>query len=291
MAKCNIWLYYKEIKYILYNMRDWIVEKRTKEILSNGKVQAQDVKQLFVEYEQDKLNGLPPEESEARAILMLINIPLVSYVLMHKFGFDSISDDLEEMQVGKMGLIKAIDLYDISKNVNFSTYATKVIQNEILMHLRKQNSYTNTPERTKVSMEECVIPENDGELHIVDMIKDDCNICEEVAEKDLLERTIIKFKHLSPLEQQTLVSYFGLCGKQRMTQEEVGAEFGKSRSSISQIVSRALSKLRLLIVSEEELNDMALKRRKMLLAEIYPLQDCVKDYLEELRELNVYNLY
>ena len=62
-------------------------------------------------------------------------------------------------------------------------------------------------------MEECVIAENDGELHIVDMIKDDCNICEEVAEKDLLERTIIKFKHLSPLEQQTLVSYFGLCGK------------------------------------------------------------------------------
>ncbi len=273
-------------------MKDWIVEKRTKEILSNGKVRAQDVKQLFQEYEQDKIKGLPIEESEARAILMLINIPLVSYVLMRKFGFDSVSDDLEEMQVGKMGLIKAIDLYDISKNINFSTYATKVITNEILMHLRKQNSYTNTAERTKISIQDTVTTEREGEtLYLEDMISDDYDMCEDVAEKDLLEHTIVKFKHLSPLEQQALVCYFGLFGKQRMTQDEIGAEFGKSRSNISHITHRALDKLRLLTINEEELDHIGRKKRKILLAEIYPLQDCVKDYLEELSELNGYNLY
>ena len=274
-------------------MKDWIVEKRTKEILGKGKVNAQDVRELFEEYEQDKINGLPPEESEARAVLMLINIPLVSYVLMRKLGYDNVSDDLEEMQVGKMGLIKAIDLYDIGKNINFSTYATKVIQNEILMYLRKQNSYTNTPERTKISMEDYVMSENNGKelLYIADMIKDDYDVCEDVAEKDLLERAMYNFQHLSPLEQMTLVYSFGLCGKQKLTQEGIGRELSKSRSDISQIMSRALNKLKLLILNEQELDDIGLRRKKILLAQIYPIQDCVKEYLEDLNDLNGHNLY
>lgn len=274
-------------------MRDWIVEKRAKEILSRGKVKAEDVRTLFEQYHQDKINGVVLEDSEARSILMLINIPLVSYVLMRKFGFNSISDDLEEMQVGKIGLIKAIDLYDIGKNINFSTYATKVIQNEILMHMRKQNSYTNTAERTKISMEDYVTVEDDGKTSILieDVVKDDCDMCEQVAEQDLLEHAIAQFKYLTPLEQDILLYSFGLCGKKKLTQEDMGRRFGKSRSSISQIMSRALNKLRLLMSNEQDLDLMCQRKRKMLLAEIYPLQDCVKAYLEDLNELNGHSIH
>lgn len=264
----------------LNNMRDWVVKKRLNNILGQGKFNASVVQQLFEEYEQDKANNIPNEESEARAILILGNSSLVSHVLMRKFYFEYANCELEEFSVGKMGLIKAVDTYNVSQGVKFSTYAYRVIYNEILMYYRKQSGSGKNAEREKISLEECFLPDSRSEVlpQYAEALSEPPTFVEDILNEDFMRNLKYHLIHLMPVEQISLVYSYGLYNNETLRQWEIAQKVGKSRSAISKAVTSGLNKLKILLTQNDLLDDEQRIFKYRILREFYPLEDCIKSY-------------
>ena len=175
----------------------------------------------------------------ARDKLVEHNLRLVVYIAKK---FETSGIELEDLiSIGAIGLIKAVKTYSVDKNIKLATYASRCIENEILMQLRK-----NTRIKNEVSLDEPLSSDGEGnELLLADIISIDegCvskNI-ETSAEKQILMNVISK---LDSREQTIMFLRFGLAGNVEKTQKEVADMMGISQSYISRIEKKILSKLR-----------------------------------------------
>ena len=183
-----------------------------------------------------------PEES-ARQTLIERNLRLVVYIARR---FDNTGINIEDLiSIGTIGLIKAVNTFRADKNIKLATYASRCIENEILMYLRK-----NSNTRVEVSFDEPLNTDWDGkELLLSDVMGTEEDVVMQPLEADvdrqLLHSAVAK---LSPREQDIISLRFGLGGRKELTQKEVADRLGISQSYISRLEKRIILRLRREIV-------------------------------------------
>ena len=193
------------------------------------------------EKEAALLERLP--EEKARQVLIERNLRLVVYIAKR---FDNTGINIEDLiSIGTIGLIKAVNTFRTDKNIKLATYASRCIENEILMYLRK-----NSNTRTEVSFDEPLNTDWDGkELLLSDVMGTEEDVVMRPLEADvdrqLLHNAVAK---LSPREQDIISLRFGLGGQKELTQKEVADHLGISQSYISRLEKRIIMRLRREIV-------------------------------------------
>ncbi len=194
---------------------------------------------LSPEREAELLDGYTGAEQHIRTELIEHNLRLVVYIAKK---FDNTGVGTEDLvSIGTIGLIKAVNTFRADKNTKLATYASRCIENEILMHLRK-----TVNQRAEVSIDEPLNTDWDGnELLLSDILgtDPDCVIrpVEDDAEKALLLSLLGK---LSKREQTIITMRYGLGGKDEMTQKEVADSLGISQSYISRLEKKIINRLR-----------------------------------------------
>ena len=201
---------------------------------------------LSKEEEKVVFAGLEAGNPDCRDVLIVHNLRLVVYIAKK---FESKTASVEDMiSIGTIGLIKAVNTFVPSKNIKLATYASRCIENEILMYLRKSSN-----KRQESSIDEPLNTDCDGnELLLSDVLGTDPDMVsrgiEESAERQMLFAAL---SHLSPREQQIMDLRFGLHGHPEMTQKEVADILGISQSYISRLEKRILHRLHGELVREE----------------------------------------
>ena len=155
------------------------------------------------------------------------------------YGTQSEQDDL--VSIGTIGLIKAINTFDMNKNIKLSSYASRCIENEILMHFRNAKKSAQD-----ISLNETIDTDKDGNpLTLLDIMSVDDNIIDNLDLK-LNSKKLGQFikEELNEREQKIIVLRYGLDGKEAMTQKSVAKMLGISRSYVSRIETKALKQLR-----------------------------------------------
>ena len=194
---------------------------------------------LKAEEERRYLEAFANGDMEARNKLIEHNLRLVAHLIKKYYTQNGDQDDL--ISIGTIGLIKGITTFKPDKNVRLATYASRCIENEILMHFRSQRKLQG-----EVSLSDTLDSDQDGtSLSLMDVIKVDDNMLEELDAKD----SCIKVRRcveecLTGREKEIIVARYGLNGKTPCTQREVAARCGISRSYVSRIEKKALEKLR-----------------------------------------------
>ncbi len=196
--------------------------------------------------EQSLLARLDTDGAAVRTTLIEHNLRLVVFIARK---FDNTGIMLEDLiSIGTIGLIKAVNTFDPSKKIKLATYASRCIENEVLMFLRRHSRT-----RMEVSLDEPLKTDWDGnELLLSDVLGTDPDMVsrgiEESAERQMLFAAL---SHLSPREQQIMDLRFGLHGHPEMTQKEVADILGISQSYISRLEKRILHRLHGELVKEE----------------------------------------
>ena len=195
---------------------------------------------LSREEEAELLSRLGSGEETVRQTLIERNLRLVVYIAKR---FENTGINIEDLiSIGTIGLIKAINTYKTDKNIKLATYASRCIENEILMYLRK-----NSSQRSEVSLDEPLNTDWDGnELLLCDVLGTDADTVmrpiEDDVDRQLLSAAIGK---LSEREQEIIVLRFGLRGHREQTQKEVADRLGISQSYISRLEKRIINLLQL----------------------------------------------
>ena len=203
---------------------------------------------LSPEEERKLTQRLTEQDSEARSTLIEHNLRLVVYIAKR---FDSGSANVEDLiSIGTIGLIKAVNTFDPSKNIKLATYASRCIENEILMYLRRNNKT-----KLEVSIDEPLNVDWDGnELLLSDILGTDEDVIyrdiETEVEKKLLNKAI---EHLSGRERTIIELRFGINSKNdnELTQKEVADLLGISQSYISRLEKKIMKRLKKEIVRFE----------------------------------------
>ncbi|MBQ8360028.1 MAG: RNA polymerase sporulation sigma factor SigE [Oscillospiraceae bacterium] len=189
--------------------------------------------------EQSALEALEQGDENAKQLLIERNLRLVVFIARR---FENTGVNLEDLiSIGTIGLIKAISTYRIEKNIKLATYASRCIENEILMHIRKISS-----QKTEVSMDEPINMDYDGnELLLSDILGTDEDMILRPLEDDV-DLCVLRqaVKELPDREREIVVMRFGLYGHQELTQKEVAQKMGISQSYISRLEKRIMLKLR-----------------------------------------------
>ena len=193
--------------------------------------------------ERQVLEALKEGDPEAKSTLIEHNLRLVVYIARR---FENTGINIEDLiSIGTIGLIKAVNTFKLDKNIKLATYASRCIENEILMYLRK-----NSNTRTEVSFDEPLNTDWDGkELLLSDVMGTEEDVVMRPLEADvdrqLLHSAVAK---LSPREQDIISLRFGLGGQKELTQKEVADHLGISQSYISRLEKRIIMRLRREIV-------------------------------------------
>ena len=177
-------------------------------------------------------------DERARNFLVEHNLRLVAHIAKKYYAQTGDQDDL--ISIGTIGLIKGISTFKPEKNVRLATYASRCIENEILMHFRSQKKLSN-----EVSLSEALEAGDEGDsLSLMDVIAVDDTMLEDLDAKDacLRVRQCVE-RCLTPREKEVIIQRYGLDRKPPRTQREVAEQFGISRSYISRIEKKALGKL------------------------------------------------
>ena len=196
-------------------------------------------KTLSKEEEAYWVMKLDENDAEAKKILIEHNLRLVVYIAKK---FDGVDTDLEDLiSIGSIGLIKAINSYKSDKNIKIATYASKCIENEILMHIRKISKVKN-----EISMDEPLSIDGEGnELVLADVLQNDIDTpqedFEQSAEKQILWHVI---NSMNEREQEIMCLRFGLRGHEEQTQKEVADNLGISQSYISRLEKKIVNRIR-----------------------------------------------
>ncbi len=180
------------------------------------------------------LNG----DKDARNKLIEHNLRLVAHIVKKYDSKDTFTDDL--ISIGTIGLIKGIDTYNGDKKTKITTYAARCIQNEILMHFRSQKKYGPT-----LSLNSAIGHDKEGnEINLIDVIKDkNIDLFEKLDLKNNVELLKKYLKLLNKREKEIIIKRYGLNNTKDMTQKEIADELKISRSYVSRIEKRALTKM------------------------------------------------
>lgn len=192
----------------------------------------------FTREEEAKLLARLDEE-EAQSALIEHNLRLVVYIARR---FENTGVGIEDLiSIGTIGLIKAVGTFRPDKNIKLATYASRCIENEILMHLRKISSL-----KSEVSFDEPLNTDYDGnELLLSDILGTESDTVMKPLEDDV-DRQLLSaaLKKLNPREQTIITLRFGLDGKPERTQKEVADLLGISQSYISRLEKRIIARLK-----------------------------------------------
>lgn len=178
-------------------------------------------------------------DEEARQKLILHNLRLVSHIVRKYYSGSQDPEDL--VSIGTVGLVKAVDTFNVHNGARFATYAAKCIQNEILMYFRSRKKLAS-----EISIHETIDMDRDGNpLTYMDVICSEEDVAEEIDRKVAAERMLQLLQtRLLPRERQILTLRYGIGGIAPRTQREIAASLGISRSYVSRIEKSALEKLR-----------------------------------------------
>ena len=189
--------------------------------------------------EMDALQGLEEGDERAKQRLIEHNLRLVVYIARR---FENTGVNLEDLiSIGTIGLIKAIGTYRRDKNIKLATYASRCIENEILMHIRKISG-----QKAEVSLDEPINMDYDGnELLLSDILGTEEDMILRPLEDDVdLQVLRQSLRELSPREREIVVMRYGLEGRKELTQKEVAEIMGISQSYISRLEKRIMARLR-----------------------------------------------
>ena len=191
-------------------------------------------KRLFEELERGSAGS-----KQIRERLILHNLRLVSHIVRKYYATAKNQEDL--VSIGTLGLIKAVDSFRVGSGARFATYASRCIQNEILMHFRSQKKLC-----AEVSLEDTIDVDRDGNpLTYMDVISSEESLESEISRKLSGEcATRLVGKLCDKRERQIIVMRYGLCDKPPLTQKRVAELLGISRSYVSRLEKSALDKLR-----------------------------------------------
>ena len=194
---------------------------------------------LSASKEKELLTQMKNGDSEARTTLIEHNLRLVSHIIKKYYaGYDE-QEDL--VSIGTIGLIKAIDSFDCEKGVRLATYAARCVENEILMYFRAKKK-----EAGNLSVNEPIDTDSEGEpLTIIDTIYCDDTISDDI---DLKNKTRALYRFVEEIqddrEREIIIRRYGLYNQKELTQREIAAEMGISRSYVSRIEKRVLEQLK-----------------------------------------------
>ncbi|WP_316568441.1 RNA polymerase sporulation sigma factor SigE [Neobacillus sp. YIM B06451] len=194
---------------------------------------------LSKEEEEVLLKKLPAGDKAARSILIERNLRLVVYIARK---FENTGINIEDLiSIGTIGLIKAVNTFNPEKKIKLATYASRCIENEILMYLRRNNKI-----RSEVSFDEPLNIDWDGnELLLSDVLGTDDDIITRDLEANVDRKLLSKALHqLSDREKQIMELRFGLANGEEKTQKDVADMLGISQSYISRLEKRIIKRLR-----------------------------------------------
>ena len=194
---------------------------------------------LPLEEEQRLLKDYDGTQITVRQTLIEHNLRLVVYIARK---FDNTGIGLEDLiSIGTIGLIKAVNTYRSDKNTKLATYASRCIENEILMYLRK-----SVNQRTEVSIDEPLNTDWDGnELLLSDVLGTEPDCVMRPVEDDVEKQILLAVLSRLPQREQTIISMrFGLRGQEELTQKEVADRLGISQSYISRLEKRIIQRMK-----------------------------------------------
>ena len=194
---------------------------------------------LKAEEEKRYLERYAAGDMEARNVLIEHNLRLVAHIIKKYYTQTGSQDDL--ISIGTIGLIKGISTFKPDKNVRLATYASRCIENEILMHFRSQKKLQG-----EVSLSDTLDSDGEGNaLSLMDVISVDDDMLENLDARDscIQVRKLVE-ECLEEREKMIITMRYGLDNKPPRTQREIAAESGISRSYVSSIEKKALKKLK-----------------------------------------------
>lgn len=202
-------------------------------------------KPLSKEKEQEYLTLSAAGDKDAKEILIKHNLRLVAHIAKK---YSNYGDNDELISIGSIGLIKAIESFKSDKGTSLATYASRCIENEILMTMR-----TTKKHRSNVSLNEPIGVDKDGnELVIMDMLESDQNVIEDVENSIMMEKlTQITKAALDEREYEIIKMRYGLENCAALTQREVAKTFDISRSYVSRIEKKAIEKIKKSVNKDE----------------------------------------
>ena len=192
--------------------------------------------------EKDYIIKAQKGDIEARNKLIEHNLRLVVFIAKK---FISTGYDLEDLvSIGSLGLIKGINTYKLDKNIHLATYASRCIQNEILMYIRK-----NKKRKGEISFEDALNKDNEGgEMHLEDILgTSEDYLSDEIIKKENKEFLTKYLKEFPKRDRQIMILRYGLFNSEEYTQKEVANALGISQSYISRIEKKVIRKLRQLM--------------------------------------------
>ena len=197
---------------------------------------------LSKEMEDYYINLKDDGDLKAKDILIEHNLRLVVFLAKK---YENTGVDLEDLvSIGTIGLIKGINTFSKEKNIKLATYASRCIDNEILMYLRK-----NKRIKSEVSIDASLSFDVDGnELHLEDVLGTDSDIVtkgiEEETERNLMINEVMRRR---PRDRDIMILRYGLLGHDELTQKEVAEKLGISQSYISRIEKKVIKRLKMLV--------------------------------------------
>ena len=197
---------------------------------------------LSKEMEEIYIQRMQMGDEEAKDKLIEHNLRLVVFLSKK---YENTGVDLEDLvSIGTIGLIKGIQTFKSGKNIKLATYASRCIDNEILMHLRKTKKT-----KTEVSIDASLSFDGEGnELHLEDVLGTDPDIVtreiEEENDKKIMLQEVMKLK---PRDRDIIVLRYGLLGQDELTQKEVAERLGISQSYISRIEKKVIKRLKTVV--------------------------------------------
>ena len=204
---------------------------------------------LSREEEEKYIKLLEENDKNARNILIEHNLRLVAHIVK-KFD-NNINDSDDLISIGTIGLIKGIDSYKSDKNIRLTTYVARCIENEILMYYRSIKKYHNT-----VSLNDSIGYDKDGnKIMLIDVLKDNHKSLEEsLALKENISLINKYLSNLNNREKEIIIKRYGLNNKKAMNQKEIAKSMHISRSYVSRIEKRAISKILKEFIKNKKIN-------------------------------------
>ena len=202
---------------------------------------------LKAEEERNYLELARSGDNDARNVLVEHNLRLVAHIVKKYYTQGAEQDDL--ISIGTIGLIKGISSFNPDKNVRLATYASRCIENEILMYFRSRRKLQG-----EVSLSDTLDNDQEGNnLSLMDVIRVDDTMLEDLDLKDSFRRVRAAVEQcLTPREAEIITLRYGLKGGRPLAQREIAQKCGISRSYVSRIEKKALEKLRKALDDEEK---------------------------------------
>lgn len=193
-------------------------------------------KEEEIKYVELRMEG----DEFAKAKLIEHNLRLVVFLAKK---YENTGVDLEDLvSIGTIGLIKGVNTYKLDKNIKLATYASRCIDNEILMFLRK-----NKRRKTEISFEDSLSYDSEGnELHLEDILGTESDVVTRPLEEEIEKKILYQeLKKLNDRDKKIMIMRYGLYNNKEMTQKEVAETLGISQSYISRIEKKVIGKLKL----------------------------------------------